>query len=477
MKQLLLVALLCHALQFVFCQAAADGNTLHEQPGTGRFINHVNSQAAALEDKITRQTEKYLAKLAKQEARLKKKLQKIDPAAAQHIFNLDEKYKSFSERLKQKTEAAATGNYYIPLLDTLKTAFNFLEQNKNLLSLAATLPGLKNALSALNTLQGKVNGAEEIRKFLKGRREFLQQQLSNFGLTRELKKFSQTVHYYQAQIEEYKQLLNEPDKLIVKSLGLLQKVPAFAGFFRKHSELASIFRLPGNGPIDPASLTGLQTRAGVMNQLQQRFGSAGANPQQMLQQQIAGAQEQLSKLKDKLNGPGGNSSDIEMPGYKINNQKTKSFLKRLEFGANLQSKRPNGIFPTTTDIGLSAGFKATDKISIGIGAATAIGWGKDIRHISMSWQGLSLRSYIEMKAKGNLFITAGAEMHYRSEIRQFAQLKDYPGWQKSALAGITKKYVISKKLKGNAQLLYDFLAERQKPVARPLVLRVGYNLN
>jgi hypothetical protein len=446
------------------------------------FINAVNRQSVQTEEKLTRQSAKYLRKLLKQEKNLQKKLGKIDSAAAQAIFNLGDKYNTFLAKLKQKTAAARTGNYYIPLMDTLKTSLSFLEQNTNLpagqaglLTSTAKLSQLNGALSQLNNLQNKLNEAEAIRKFIKERKAFLQEQLSRFGMLKELKKFSKAAQYYHAQLEEYKMLLNEPDKLIAKSLGLLQKVPAFAEFFRKNSELASIFRLPGNRPIDPASLAGLQTRTSVMNQLQQRFGSAGVNPQQMLQQQIAGAQEQLSKLKDKLNALGGNSSDIEMPDYKINNQKTKSFWRRWEGSVTLDSKRSNGIFPALTNIGLSAGFKATDNIIIGGGLAGSVGWGENIRHIKMSWQGLAVRSYLEIKAKAGLFVVAAAEANYRRQIRDFIQLKDYSAWQKSALVGVTKKYSISKKLKGTLQLLYDFLAENQTPAAKPLVFRIGYS--
>ena len=46
------------------------------------FFTKVNNKTAALEDRLTKQTEKYLHKLARKEARLKKKLYKIDSVAA-----------------------------------------------------------------------------------------------------------------------------------------------------------------------------------------------------------------------------------------------------------------------------------------------------------------------------------------------------------------------------------------------------------
>ena len=66
-------------------------------------------------------------------------------------------------------------------------------------------------------------------------------------------------------------------------------------------------------------------------------------------------------------------------------------------------------------------------------------------------------------------------MNYNSGFKSIQQLKNEDLWQRSALAGIGKKYQISKKLKGNVQLLYDFLAYKHMPVSQPFLFRVGYN--
>jgi hypothetical protein len=49
---------------------------------------------------------------------------------------------------------------------------------------------------------------------------------------------------------------------------------------------------------------------------------------------------------------GGGSSDMAMPEFKPNNQKTKSFWKRMEYGLNIQSQKTNAFLPTTSDIAL-----------------------------------------------------------------------------------------------------------------------------
>lgn len=134
---------------------------------------------------------------------------------------------------------------------------------------------------------------------------------------------------------------------------------------RKNSQLASLFRMPGD-PDDAgnmASLAGLQTRARKVNALiQQQVTAGGPNAQAQLQQNLQAAQGQLNQLKDKVIKMGGGSSDAEMPeGFKPNNQKTKSFLKRIELGTNIQSVRSNGILPTTSDLAISAGYQLNDK--------------------------------------------------------------------------------------------------------------------
>jgi hypothetical protein len=196
----------------------------------------------------------------------------------------------------------------------------------------------------------------------------------------------------------------------------------------------------------------------------------------MVQQNIQAAQTQLSALKDKISKLGGGSgSDADLPDFKPNQQKTKSFLKRLEYGTNIQTQKSGTYFPTTTDLALSVGYKLNDKSTIGIGASYKLGLGQDIRHIAISHQGMGLRSFADFKLKGNIWISGGGELNYLAAFRNFHILDDFSPWQKSALLGLTKKYKAGKKLKGNMQLLYDFLWQQQVPRAQPVVFRVGYS--
>jgi hypothetical protein len=296
------------------------------------------------------------------------------------------------------------------------------------------------------------------------------------------------VYYYQQQVIAYKEALNDPKQLGAKLLQTAMKFPAFQQFFANNSELAALFPMPGSPPLQGGVGYGLQTRADVMQDLQNRFGAAAlpasAGGTGGLQQQIQGAQQQVQQLQNKVSS--WNSGDeLEMPDYKVNDQKTKPFLKRIELGSNMQTVRGSRYFPVTSDIGLSAGYKLNDKSVIGIGASYKLGWGQGWENIKITNQGAGLRSFVDIKAPfgksksrllGSLWISGGAEMNYRTEFRRIEALKNYSAWQQSALLGVTKMVDIKSKFfkKTKMQLLYDFLW-KQQPQGQRIVFRVGYN--
>ncbi|MBO9571012.1 MAG: hypothetical protein J7497_02200, partial [Chitinophagaceae bacterium] len=87
--------------------------------------------------------------------------------------------------------------------------------------------------------------------------------------------------------------------------------------------------------------------------------------------------------------------------------------------------------------------------------------------------GIGFRTYADLKLKGNFWFSSGAEMNYFSQFKNFDELKHKVPWQKSALAGLSKKYKI-KKATGELKLLYDFLWTRNGPNSQPLIFRTGY---
>jgi hypothetical protein len=239
-----------------------------------------------------------------------------------------------------------------------------------------------------------------------------------------------------------------------------------------------------------------------MQDLQNRFGAAALPPSAGgtggLQQQIQGAQQQVQQLQNKVSS--WNSGDeLEMPDYKTNPEKTKTFLKRIDWGTNMQTVRGSRYFPVTSDIGLSAGYRLNDKSVVGIGASYKLGWGQGWENIKITNQGAGFRSFVDIKAPfgksksrflGSLWISGGAEMNYRP-VNSFQGGITLPPlgatngwerssgrglWQQSALLGVTKTVDIKSRFfkKTKMQLLYDFLW-KQQPQGQRIVFRVGYN--
>lgn len=461
-----------------FAASAQEPTPAQELPA--KYLSKLQSKASSFEEKLDKQSDRILDKMFRREEKLYKKLAKKDSLKAKTMLaESKQKYQQLQEKLKNPIPGKKGA--YIPYLDTLKTSLKFLDQESGVLSAGKKLlPGdISKTIGLVSKLEDQLKQADQVKAFIKQRRELMKDKLKDLGMLKELKKMNKEVYYYTAQVNEYKTLLSDPQKIEQKALQALQKLPAFKDFMQKNSQLASMFRLPGGGsgtvdPTNTVSLQGLQTRGAVQQQLQQQFGGPGG--QQMLQRNMQQAQAQLSELKNKMTNLGiGGSGDMDMPDFKPNSQKTKSFKDRLEYGANIQSQPSNRFLPSSSELGLSIGYKINDKSVLGLGGSYRWGWGQPLKHLKITHEGLGLRSFIDWKIYKTFFVSGGYEQNLQSGFFRIEQLKDRSAWQESGLLGITKKYGVGK-TKGNVQLLWDFLSYKQIPRAQPIKFRVGYTL-
>jgi hypothetical protein len=469
---ILLFCLLCTRL---YSQHSLDSLLTRIDPQ--KWSASVEKKLCKLEDKIIAESEKTLRRLERQEEKIyRRQLGTRDSMIAKlKLEEIKSKYQALQDKLKNPTSILPNSSrQYIAHLDTLKTAFKFLDQKKQSAE-------VKNALSKIESFEGRMQQAEEIKKFILERREQLKQQLEQLGLVKDLKRFNKEAYYYSERLKEYKSILSDPDKIEKKAVELLSKTIFFQDFMKKNSMLASLFRMPGD-PNDPAylaSLTGLQTRTQVNSLIQQQIAAGGPNAQSQFRQNLQKGQSQLQELKNKMSMYGsGNSDDIMPEGFKPNSQRSKSFFKRLEYGTNIQTQRSTSFFPVTSDIGLDLGYKINDKSIIGVGASYKLGWGQNFRNIHLSSEGAGLRSYLDWKLKGSFWLSGGYEMNYKTAFNRFYQLQSLNAWQQSGLIGLSKVLSIKAKFfkKTKLQLLWDFLSYQQIPRTQPLVFRIGYNL-
>lgn len=464
--QLRAIALLLCVLLCCFLRGIAQDSTAYQKLYNlpAKLFTRISEKSQSLEQKLNRQTQRYLARLATQEKKMRRKLWSKDSVAARAIFgDIDARYQT----LKQDNNILPSYNGHI---DSLQTALRFMQHQLSI------DPKYTSAVDNLGQLQSQLDHTEKVKSFLKERQQFLRDQLQQTGLAKEFRKFQQQVYYYREQVDEYRRMLEDPSMLEAKLLQLANKIPAFKEFFSKHSLLAAMFPQPGDPAASLVQLAGLQTRASIQQMLEQRFGT-GAGILPVMQQNIQQAQSQLQQLKDRVNKLGQNGSDLDMPGFRPNNQKAKTFWNRIELGANMQSIKANSYFPVTSDIALMAGYKLNDRSTAGIGVSYKLGWGQNIRNIRLTHEGIGFRSFIDLKLKGSFYASGGFEYNYQKPFNSMQQLEELHSWQQSGLIGVSKIVSVQSKFfkKTKLQLLWDFLSYEQAPRGQPLKFRVGYS--
>jgi hypothetical protein len=227
----------------------------------GKYIDKVQQKINGLDQQLDHKTEKYLRKIEKNEERIYKKLWKKDSTAAKELMgDVKQRYASLrADASAQAKQLSRLSQVYSGKLDSLGTTFRFLE-NSNLIP-DDLKKKISTASQTVGGLQNRLNQTDQIRKYLKERKQLLTAQLEKFGLGRKLKQYNKQVYYYQQQLAEYKKMLNDPAGMGKKLLGLAAGVPAFQKFFAKNSQLGSLFNLSGSLNNNAAPLAGLQTRA------------------------------------------------------------------------------------------------------------------------------------------------------------------------------------------------------------------------
>ena len=452
-----------------------------------KITTSIERQLNRLEKKIDFNSERILKCLQKQEIKIyEKEMGTRDSLVARsRIGEIQNRYRTFAERLKSPSSLIGSNmGQYIPRLDTLRSALKFLDQNN-------ATADLTEALSKIQAFNDRLQQAQDIAAFIRERQKTLQQELGRLDLIKQLKQFNRQVYYYSAQIKEYPEIIGDPRKLKTKVVALLSETKAFQEFMRKNSILASLFSMPvdeGNLVVC-ANLADLQTRVDVNNLIVQQFASGGSNAQLLLEQNIQQAQSQLDQLKEQLlklfpTARGlVEAGDIMPEGFRPNNQRRRSFLRRLEYGVNIQVQSATNFFPATTDLGLSVGYKLGQKSIIGVGASYKVGLGHGWNHMELSSQGVGFRSYIDWKLKGSVWISGGYEMNYKSQLGGIQipfpfGTHEADAWQESGLIGLSKVIDVKSNFfkKTKLQLLWDFLSYQQIPRSHPVIFRIDYNL-
>lgn len=450
-----------------------------------KFLTASNRKTSNLDKQLTKQTERYLQIFSKREEKLRKQLYQLDSNATKNLFlfNTQEQYASYARKIRTDSvyDTKRLRGEYFPYADSLQGSLLFLKQNPQLLGVSRVLPAdVQNSLTSLRQLQAKMQDAEQIKQYIRARKEQIKQYLLQFshlpsGIKSIYDDYNKDLFYYEQQVHSYEEALNDPDKLMQKALMILDRLPAFQTFMKNNSILAALF--PGQGGYGmPQGIAGLQTRDDIFRMIQQQL--SGPNAQGAFSQSVNNAQSQLSQLRDKTMNYGQGGGDVDIPNFRPNMEKTKSFLSRLELGTDIQTQSSSQFYPATTDVGMNLSYKLDSRgNAVGLGCSYKIGWTNNIGHINLSSQGAGLRSFADIKMKGSFYLSAGLEYNYQQPFSSIRVVKNFNNWQQSGLLGVSKIISMRTKLfkKTRLQFLWDFLSYQQIPRAQPLKFRVGYN--
>jgi hypothetical protein len=477
-------------LLFTSLDSIAQADTSHlsaslsPQNISGKSLNAIDRKYGTIQKGVEGQTQKALAAMQKKESSLYAQLKQKDSATAEQLFgNAKAKYAQLTAALKNPGGAINSNLYkqYFPSVDSAGTVMKYLGQASAMQGAGAKLQKIQAISSKMTQLQNTLQGANLVQNFISQREQQLQSQLTRYGMAGQLIGVNKQAYYYQQQMMSYKSMLDDKQKLEETLLAQAQQFPGFQSFWQKNSYLAAIFPMnSANGAILPQA--GLQQKAQigemVTSQINSSSSGGGQSPLGAIQAQFAEAKSKLQSLKDKAQSMDVNSgwnSNMTMPNFTPNSQHNKSFLKRLEFGFNIQNTGVTNYLPNISTLGVMLGYKVSDKVTVGVGASYLVGLGNGIQQISLSNQGVGARSFIDVEAKGTWWITGGYEYSYMEAFARLADIRNLTTWQKSALIGITKKYMIGRKT-ANVQLLYNLLYKTDNPQGTPLNFRIGYSL-
>jgi hypothetical protein len=452
-----------------------------------RLFGKLQAKLSGLNNQLASQTQKALQKMASQEARMQQKMMATDSTGAKQLFaGSANQYAALIQKMKSDTgrlHQSPSGQYQ-PYVDSLQGELSFLKKNPQLLN--ANTNGLQGSISQLQTAQAKLQVASQAQTFMQQRRAQISQYIAQHAslqgmMSKYTASMGKSAYYYSQQVSQYKDMLNSPDRLEQKALSMVSGLSAYQSFMKSNSQLSGLFKLPGGDGTGAAAqaIPGLQTHSQISQQVQGQItnaASGGGDGMGAIQSKLQAGQSELDGYKAKLGLLGGGNTAAAAPDFRPNDQKTKSLWHRLEYGVNFQTTHSTYYYPTTTDLGVTLGYRLGHSNIVGVGASYKMGWGSDFQHIAISGQGVGLRSFLQVAIKSGLSATGGFEYNYTVPFTSYQQLRQLQYWTKSGLIGLSKTVSMKSSVfkKAQLQLLWDFLSYQQIPQTQPIIFRIGY---
>src|SRR5580692_4923286 len=140
-----------------------------------KLFKRISGQTANLNQQLTRQTEKYLQKMARKESRLRDQLYKADSAKAAALFPNDpqQQYATLIAKFRQDSSRVfnSMGPEYLPHVDSLNGMLGFLSKNSSVLNgNLAQQSAIQSSLAQVQQFQSKLQQADAIKQYVQARK-------------------------------------------------------------------------------------------------------------------------------------------------------------------------------------------------------------------------------------------------------------------------------------------------------------------
>lgn len=256
-------------------------------------------------------------------------------------------------------------------------------------------------------------------------------------------------------LNEVKELPNAAEGQI-KKLDEVKALQKETGQFDQHKELAEKAK-------DPKAL-----KEEMLKQAPKLAVNQFAGKEAVLQQTM----EKMEKLKSKYSEF---NSVKDLPKRKPNAMKGKPFIERLTPGITFQLQRSGDVL---VDYNTCVGYRFYERFTAGVGWNERFNIGKHV-HLSLKdriygprvfadfkiGKGFSVRTDLELM---NTYVPTMTATGYNMD-------QQYRDWVGSAFVGLKKEYKFSKRIKGNAQFLYNLYDDHDNsPYGERLAVRMGF---
>jgi hypothetical protein len=446
------------------------------------LVNKVFSKAGQYEHAINKDTKKLLNRLIRLENKVKKILHKVSPDMERKLFGAGQSFEEiYKQYLSKQTGENLKGKFSKSqrYIEHVKTQFGYLDSITNLYTLENNGPSLSK-ISKLDSLQKSINFNEYIQDEILKRRKFLLSQLSGVvSVDKVLDKMNFECMSFLKEAVKNRELLFEHSRIEKEVTKYLGRMPDYFKYQNAQSSLRDIFR---NSALSfpPSASSKIIEGIPLRSTLQQNIPEGG-DLVDLGMMQIPS----LRKVVDNFNTEELNLntvSDLLSDTFQLNKLKShneisayQSMRQRLEFGFNVQFSKSKSILPATGDMGLNIGYKISKRFTTGLGISFKIGLGSGWNNIRLSGEGFGARSFVKYSIGKKLDLYGGWESNFVSKIKKMESiLESNVPWRTSILGGISKSYIISKKLKGNIQVLFDFLYDKNRQFNQPFLIRFGY---